>query len=61
MLNDLGEAQRRELEKDEKEGKKVSRRIHKCSKCNGWRHHRNECKEPIGVAVESSTHTRAEM
>ena len=39
----------------------MSQGIHKCSRCTGWGHHRNGCKEPIGTAAESSTQTIAEM
>ena len=62
MLKDQGGPKKKRIRgADEKEGKKVSRRIHKCIRCNGWGHHRNGCKEPIGTAAESSTQTIAEM
>lgn len=37
---------------DEKDPTKLSvaKRIHKCSRCGGWGHHKNACKEPLGTS-----------
>src|SRR2546430_1620387 len=35
-------------DKEEAQGGRVSKRIHKCGRCKGWGHHSTTCKEPLG-------------
>lgn len=45
--------------KDELEGRpKASKRLHKCTRCQGWGHHKNSCKQPINIRVAQQPSTQ---